>query len=72
MYSEGIMAWVETVTKEAASTERDEIVQTCFRQGLLLLGCGVSTLRFCPPLVVTTEQCDTAVAILDEVLRKWD
>jgi len=72
----GLMIGVELVrdrgTKEAASTERDEIVQTCFRQGLLLLGCGVSTLRFCPPLVVTTEQCDTTVAILDDVLRKWD
>jgi 4-aminobutyrate aminotransferase len=72
----GLMIGVELVrdrtTKEPASTERDEIVQTCFRQGLLLLGCGVSTLRFCPPLVVTTEQCDTAVAILDGVIRKWD
>jgi 4-aminobutyrate aminotransferase len=72
----GLMIGVELVrdraTKEAASTERDEIVQTCFRRGLLLLGCGVNTLRFCPPLVVTKEQCDTAIAILDDVLKKWD
>ncbi len=70
----GLMIGVELVrdrgTKEPASTERDEIVQTCFRKGLLLLGCGVNTLRFCPPLVVTKEQCDVAVAILDEVLAK--
>jgi 4-aminobutyrate aminotransferase len=70
----GLMIGVELVrdraTKEAASTERDEIVQTCFRRGLLLLGCGVNTLRFCPPLVVTKEQCDIAVGILDEVLAK--
>jgi 4-aminobutyrate aminotransferase len=72
----GLMIGAELVrdraTKEAASTERDEIVQLCFRQGLLMLGCGMSTLRFCPPLVVTKEQCDTAVAIIDDVLRKWD
>ena len=72
----GLMIGVELVrdraTKEAASTERDEIVQSCFRRGLLMLGCGMSTLRFCPPLVVTKEQCDTAVAIMDEVLTKWD
>jgi 4-aminobutyrate aminotransferase len=72
----GLMIGVELVrdraTKEPASTERDEIVQTCFRRGLLLLGCGVNTLRFCPPLVVTREQCDTAIAILDDVLKKWD
>jgi 4-aminobutyrate aminotransferase len=69
----GLMIGVELVrdrvTKEPASTERDEIVQACFRRGLLLLGCGVNTLRFCPPLVVTKEQCDVAVAILDEVLK---
>ena len=70
----GLMIGMELVrdraTKEAASTERDEIVQHCFRRGLLLLGCGMSTLRFCPPLVITKEQCDVAVGIMDEVLRK--
>ena len=69
----GLMIGVELVrdrqTKEPANTERDEIVQSCFRRGLLMLGCGVSTLRFCPPLVVTKEQCDTAVEILDDVLQ---
>jgi 4-aminobutyrate aminotransferase len=72
----GLMIGVELVrdraTKKAASTERDEIVQLCFRRGLLLLGCGVSTLRFCPPLVITKQQADVAVEILDEVLMKWD
>jgi 4-aminobutyrate aminotransferase-like enzyme len=32
----------------------------------------MSTLRFCPPLVITKEQADVAVGILDEVLGKWD
>ncbi len=72
----GLMIGVELVrdrvTKEPANTERDEIVQACFRRGLLMLGCGVSTLRFCPPLVVTKKECDTAVGIIDDVLRKWD
>jgi 4-aminobutyrate aminotransferase len=70
----GLMIGVELVrdreTKEPASGLRDEVVQACFRQGLLLLGCGASTLRFCPPLVITREQCDTAVDILDGVLTK--
>jgi 4-aminobutyrate aminotransferase len=72
----GLMIGVELVrdraTKEPANTERDEIVQDCFRRGLLMLGCGISTLRFCPPLVVSKEHCDTAVEIIDEVLKKWD
>jgi 4-aminobutyrate aminotransferase len=69
----GLMIGLELVrdrtTKEPASSERDEVVRACFQRGLLMLGCGVSTLRFCPPLVVTTAQCDTAVEIIDEVLR---
>jgi 4-aminobutyrate aminotransferase len=72
----GLMIGAELVrdrtTKEHASTERDEVVQECFRRGLLLLGSGSSTLRFCPPLVVTHAQCDTAIKILDEVLAKWN
>ena len=47
---------------------RDEIVQTAFRQGLLLLGCGESALRFCPPLCITAEQVETALRILTGVL----
>jgi len=69
----GLMIGAELVrdraTKEAASTERDEIVRACFSRGLLMLGCGASTLRFCPPLVVTSAQCDVAVDIIDDVLR---
>lgn len=72
----GLMIGMELVrnrdTKEAANTERDEIVQLCFQKGLLMLGCGMSTLRFCPPLVVTKQDCDIAVGIIDEVLQKWD
>jgi 4-aminobutyrate aminotransferase len=48
---------------------RDEVVQTAFRQGLLLLGCGESAVRFCPPLCITAEQVDTALRILTAVLN---
>jgi 4-aminobutyrate aminotransferase len=47
---------------------RDAIVQDAFRRGLLLLGCGESAVRFCPPLCITAEQVDTALEILDAVL----
>ena len=49
---------------------RDEVVQTAFRHGLLLLGCGESAVRFCPPLCVTAEQVETALRILGEVLAE--
>ena len=72
----GLMLGVEIVkdkaTKEYAAAERDRIVGLAFERGVLFLGCGPSTVRICPPLVVTKEQCDMAVGILDDVLRKWD
>src|SRR5262249_29850829 len=53
------------VTREPASQERDAVLQHCFSQGLVLLGCGESAIRFCPALVVTKEEAETAVQILD-------
>lgn len=48
---------------------RDAIIQSAFREGLLLLGCGESAIRFCPPLCVTSEQVGKALAILENVLK---
>jgi 4-aminobutyrate aminotransferase len=44
---------------------RDRVMQNCFAKGLLLLGCGESTLRFCPPLIVTEADIKVAVEIFD-------
>ena len=35
---------------------------------MLLLSCGVSTIRFMPPLMVTKEHVDEAITILDASL----
>ena len=44
---------------------RDRVMQRCFEKGLLLLSCGESTLRFCPPLIVTEKEVATAVEIFE-------
>jgi 4-aminobutyrate aminotransferase len=68
----GLMIGVELVrdrrTKERATSERDRVVRECFNRGLLVLGAGRNALRFSPPLVLTKDQADTAVRILDEAL----
>ena len=68
----GLMIGVELVrnrqTKERATTERDRVVRECFTRGLLVLGAGQNAIRLSPPLVLTKEQADTAVRILDEAL----
>jgi 4-aminobutyrate aminotransferase len=40
----------------------------CFRRGLIVLPCGDKAIRLSPPLVVTREQADTALAILEAVI----
>jgi len=66
----GLMIGVEIVkdqrTRETAHDERDQIVQLAFERGLLFLGAGENTLRVCPPLVVTAEQADIALDVLEE------
>jgi 4-aminobutyrate aminotransferase len=68
----GLMLGLELVrdrtTKERAVEERDAVVTAAFNRGLLLLGAGRNAIRLSPPLVLTREQADTAVRILDEVI----
>jgi len=70
----GLMVAVELVknrqTKEAATDERNDIIDRCFQKGLLLLGCGASSIRFCPPLVIGKQDVETALRILDECLTE--
>jgi len=47
---------------------REQVIQAAFHRGLLLLGCGETALRFCPPLCVTAGQVETCLRILGEVL----
>jgi 4-aminobutyrate aminotransferase len=68
----GLMLGIELVrdreTKERATTERDALVRECFKRGLLVLGAGRNTIRLSPPLVLTAQQADTAIEILDHAL----
>lgn len=68
----GLMIGIEFVrdqgTKERAPELRDKVEQLAFERGLLVLGCGPSSLRLCPPLVVTQDQADFAVDTLEECI----
>jgi 4-aminobutyrate aminotransferase len=47
---------------------RETVIQGAFQRGLLLLGCGETAIRFCPPLCVTADQVETCLHVLDGVL----
>jgi len=68
----GLMIGVELVkdkqTKEYAAAERDRVVELAFERGILFLGCGPSTIRICPPLLVTKDEADVAVDVLEECI----
>jgi 4-aminobutyrate aminotransferase len=69
----GLMIGVDIVkdkaTREYAAAERDRIVELAFERGVLFLGCGPSTVRLCPPLVVTKPEADVAVDVLEECIH---
>ena len=68
----GLMIGVDIVkdkaTKEYGAAERDRIVEMAFERGILFLGCGPSSIRLCPPLIVTKEEADVAVDVLEECI----
>lgn len=68
----GLMIGVEFVedrlTKEPHEKLRDMIIDQAFQRGLLLLGCGKSTIRFAPPLSVSRGETDEAISIFTEAL----
>jgi 4-aminobutyrate aminotransferase len=57
-------------TKEPAKTVCDELVRKAFQKGLLLLSCGVSTVRFMPPLMVDKAIIDEAMEMLEASLAE--
>ena len=70
----GLMLGVELVrdrfTKERAPLLRDRVLDLAFQRGLLVLGAGDSTIRLCPPLVITRDQCDFALDTLEACLTQ--
>ena len=70
----GLMIGVELVrdrkTKERAVDERNALVQAMFRRGVLILGAGKNAVRLAPPLVLTTDQADSVVRVMDEALAE--
>jgi 4-aminobutyrate aminotransferase len=72
----GLMVGIELVkdkkTKEPNPAARDKIVQRAFEQGLLILGCGASTVRLMPPLIVERDQIDFALDLLDRCISECE
>lgn len=68
----GLMVGVEFVKDQASKAPnaklRDDVVDHAFLRGLLLLGCGGSTIRLAPPLSVTRSEIDEGMEIFEAAL----
>ena len=70
----GLMIGIELVksqeTREPNVEARNSIIERAFHKGLLVLGCGESTVRLMPPLVIDREQADFAIDTLDACIAE--
>ncbi len=69
----GLMIGVELVkdkrTKEPNPEDQERVVLKSMKKGLLLLYGGKSSIRIAPPLVITKEEFEHGLEILDEVIK---
>jgi 4-aminobutyrate aminotransferase len=70
----GLMIGIEfvkdRVTKEPHPEMRRRIINRCFERGLLTLGCGRSTVRFMPPLMIGKDLVDEGLEIFERVVTE--
>jgi 4-aminobutyrate aminotransferase len=69
----GLMIGVEfakdTEIYEPWPALRDNIVEECFKRGLVIQGAGESAIRFSPPLIVDRDQVRFAVETLEAAIE---
>jgi len=70
----GLMVAAEFVedrhTQAPARKLMGKIIDRAFQKGLLLLGCGENSIRFCPALTVSGAQIDLCLSIFEDVVKE--
>lgn len=70
----GLMIGMELVTDRASRAPAralcEALLTRAFHNGLLLLSCGVSTVRFIPPLMIDRGHVDEAMTLIEIALRE--
>ena len=68
----GLMVAMELVDAQGAPDHDlcEAIIHRAFHNGLLLLSCGASTVRFMPPLTITRADVDEALVLLEASLTE--
>jgi len=70
----GLMIGMELVTDQASKTPAkkicDALITRAYHNGLILLSCGQSTVRFMPPLMIHESDVDEAIELLDRSIEE--
>jgi len=70
----GLMIGIELVkdktTREPVTALRNRVETLAFERGLMILGCGETSIRLCPPLIVNQYEATVALDILEEALSQ--
>ncbi|HWE86300.1 MAG TPA: acetyl ornithine aminotransferase family protein [Terracidiphilus sp.] len=68
----GLMIGIELVkdkqTREPNPALRNRVETLAFERGLMVLGCGETSVRLCPPLIVTEDEATVGLDILEDAL----
>ncbi|MBI4170348.1 MAG: aminotransferase class III-fold pyridoxal phosphate-dependent enzyme [Candidatus Aenigmarchaeota archaeon] len=69
----GLMIGVEIVnlkkTRTPAPEKRNAILCKASEKGLILLGAGKSVIRICPPLIISQQQAEKGIDILEDAIK---
>jgi len=70
----GLMIGIEIVedkiSKKPVPEKVQAIIHKAFEKGLLILPCGISTIRIAPPLIITEEEASVGLEILEDTLKE--
>jgi 4-aminobutyrate aminotransferase len=70
----GLMIGMELITDRTSRAPAKKLCEAvltrAYHQGLLLLSCGASTVRFIPPLMINRGHVDEALSLLEPALRE--
>ena len=54
------------------SKSRDKLKNKLYSNGLIIVGCGEKTIRFRPPLIISSEEIDKTLEIIDKTLKSHE
>jgi L-lysine 6-transaminase len=63
----GLMCAFDLPTTE----KRDELKKNLYENNLMILGCGATTIRFRPPLIISSDELDEALEIVEKTVKTF-